>query len=147
MALVRWQPANIFDLSRDANRLFDSFRGNGNGEAPLPAAFRPSVDIAENNDEYVVTADLPGIDREDLDVTVADGRLTIRGERRQNGESTTGPTRRVERVYGTFTRSFELPAEVKADHIAATYRDGVLSVTVPKAEEAKPKQIEVKIGA
>ena len=145
MALVRWQPANIFDLS--PNRLFDSFWGTGNGETPRPAVFRPSVDIAENNDEYVVTADLPGIDRDDLDVTVADGRLTIRGERRQDGESQSGPARRVERVYGTFTRSFELPSEVKADGIGATYRDGVLTVTVPKAEESKPKQIEVKIGA
>ncbi len=145
MALVRWQPANIFDLS--TNRLFDSLLDNGHGEASHEAAFRPSVDIAETNDEYVVTADLPGIDRDDLNVTVAEGRLTLRGERRQNGDSLSGPARRVERVYGTFTRSFELPSEVKADGIGATYRNGVLTVTVPKAVEAKPKQIVVKIGA
>ena len=145
MALVRWQPANIFDLS--TNRLFDSFWGNGNGEAPHEAAFRPSVDIAETNDEYVVTADLPGIDRDDLNVTVAEGRLTLRGERRQNGDSLSGPARSVERVYGTFTRSFELPSEVKADGIGATYRDGVLTVTVPKAAAASENVRRIPVNA
>ncbi|HJP31482.1 MAG TPA: Hsp20/alpha crystallin family protein [Candidatus Latescibacteria bacterium] len=149
MALVRWQPANIFDLGRDADRLFDSFWGNGGrgGDTTGTAAWRPSVDIAENKDEYVVTADLPGISRDDLEVTVDDGRLTIRGERRQNAGSDDGPARHVERTYGSSTRSFDLPTAVESEGIGAAYRDGVLTVTVPKAEAAKPRQIEVQVSA
>ena len=154
MALVRWQPADIFDLSRDANRLFGNFWGNGNGngsandtnDTARPLVWRPSVDIAESKDEYVLSADLPGASRDDLEVTVVDGRLTISGQRTKNGESEEKSTH-TERLYGTFTRSFDLPAAVSADRIIAIYRDGVLTVTVPKAEEAKPKQIEVKISA
>lgn len=148
MALVRWQPNDIFDLRRDVNQLFDTFWSNGdNGESPRPAVWRPSVDISETKEDYVVTADLPGINREDLDVTVVNGRLTIRGTRKQESESTQGTVHRVERVQGTFTRSFDLPTAVAADRIEATYRDGVLTVSVPKAEEAKPRQIEVKVSA
>ena len=148
MALVRWQPTALFDLRNDMNRVFDTFRSNGpTSEAPSLAKWRPAVDIAENDNEYIINADLPGINREDLGVTVDDGRLTLRGERRQVSEENNESVHRVERVYGTFTRTFDLPGAVNADRIEATYRDGVLKVTVPKAEEAKPKQIEVKISA
>lgn len=149
MALVRWQPSNVFGLGNDFNRLFEGFTRSGNDAAssgPV-SGWKPSVDISETQDEFVVTADLPGINREDLNVTVADGRLTLRGERRQAPTEPEGSVHRVERVYGTFTRAFDLPTAVNADNIAASYRDGVLSVSVPKAEEAKPKQIEVKVSA
>ena len=150
MALVRWQPTALFDLRNDMNRVFDTFRSNGPTSeapslAPSLAKWRPSVDIAENDDEYIINADLPGINREDLGVTVADGRLTLRGERRQVSEENSGSVHHVERVYGTFTRTFDLPGAVNADRIEATYRDGVLSVTVPKAEEAKRKKIQVSL--
>jgi HSP20 family protein len=122
MALVRWQPASLFDLRNDMNRVFDTFRGNGPAsDASRPAQWRPSVDIT-------------------------DGRLTLRGERRHDSEESDGSVHRIERVYGAFTRSFDLPDAVKEDQIEATYLDGVLSVTVPKAEEVKPRQIEVKIS-
>ena len=150
MALVRWQPTALFDLRNDMNRVFDTFRSNGPTSeapslAPSLAKWRPSVDIAENDDEYIINADLPGINREDLGVTVADGRLTLRVERRQVSEENSGSVHHVERVYGTFTRTFDLPGAVNADRIEATYRDGVLSVTVPKAEEAKRKKIQVSL--
>ncbi len=148
MALVRWQPTQLFDLRTEMNRMFDPFRSNEPAsEAPGPTAWRPSVDISENQNEYLITADLPGVNREDLTVTVTEGRLTLRGERRQTTEENNGSVHRVERLSGTFARSFDLPGAVNVDGIAATYRDGVLAVTVPKAEEAKPKQIEVKISA
>jgi HSP20 family protein len=147
MALVRWQPASLFDLRNDMNRVFDTFRGNGPAsDASRPAQWRPSVDIVENEDAYIINADLPGITREDLGVAVTDGRLTLRGERRHDSEESDGSVHRIERVYGAFTRSFDLPDAVKEDQIEATYLDGVLSVTVPKAEEVKPRQIEVKIS-
>ena len=149
MALVRWQPSNAFGLGNDFNRLFEGFTRNGNDAAPSASVstWKPSVDISETQDEFVVTADLPGINREDLNVTVADGRLTLRGERRQASQESERSVHRVERIYGTFARSFDLPAAVNSENITASYRDGVLSVSVPKAEEAKPKQIEVKISA
>ena len=149
MALVRWQPSNVFGLGNDFNRLFEGFNRNGSDVASSPSVstWKPSVDISETEDEFIVTADLPGINREDLNVTVADGRLTLRGERRQATQESEGSVHRVERVYGTFTRAFDLPTAVNAENITASYRDGVLSVSVPKAEEAKPKQIEVKISA
>lgn len=145
MALVRWQPREIFGIGRDMDRLFDGLWGDG--AAPREAVWRPSVDIAETDHDFVLTADLPGIAREDLDLTVVDGRLTIKGQRRRESDSKEGNVHRVERAYGTFTRAFDLPAAVDPETVAATYKDGVLTVTVPKAEEAKPKQIEVKVGA
>ncbi|MDA0334199.1 MAG: Hsp20/alpha crystallin family protein [bacterium] len=148
MALVRWQPTELFDLRNEMNRIFDPFRSNEPAiETSSPAAWRPSVDIAETQNEYLITADLPGINREDLTVTVTEGRLTLRGERRQASEEKNGSAHRVERLYGTFSRAFDLPGAVNVDGITAIYQDGVLAVTVPKAEEAKPKQIEVKISA
>lgn len=147
MALIRWQPRELYDLRRDVNQLFDSFWGNGENEPTQPTVWRPSVDISEREGEFTVTVDLPGIRREDLDVTVVNGRLTIKGERRHEKEEKDATTHRVERAYGTFTRSFDLPTAVAADKISAAYRDGVLTVVVPKAEEAKPKQIEVRVSA
>jgi HSP20 family protein len=148
MALVRWQPTELFDLRNEMNRIFDNFRSDeAASEASHAATWRPSVDIAENKNEFVITADLPGITREDIDVSVTEGRLTLRGERRQTLDEKSGSVHRAERVWGRFARVFDLPAAVSVDRIAAICRDGVLTITVPKAEEAKPKQIEVKISA
>lgn len=148
MALIRWQPRELFDLRREVDRLFESvWGGNGeNAEYARPAVWRPSVDIAETESDFIVTVDLPGISREDLDVTVVNNRLTIKGERRKDSESKERNVHRVERTYGTFTRDFDLPTAVNAEKITASYKDGVLTVMVPKAEEAKPKQIEVKVS-
>ncbi len=148
MALVRWQPRELFSLRRDVDRLFDDLwpndEGATNGEGTV---WRPSVDIRETDHEFLIHADLPGISKEDLEITVVDGRLMIKGQRHRENESKEGGAHRVERAYGTFTRTFDLPAAVDTEAVAATYKDGVLSVTVPKAEEAKPKQIEVKVSA
>ena len=147
MALVRWQPRELFGIGRDMDRLFDGLWGHGDGAAPREAVWRPSVDIAETDHDFVLTADLPGIAREDLDLTVVDGRLTIKGQRRRESDSKEGNVHRVERAHGTFTRAFDLPAAIDPETVAATYKDGVLTVTVPKAEEARPRQIEVKVSA
>lgn len=147
MALVRWQPRELFGFGRDMDRLFDGLWSNDHGTAPREAVWRPSVDIAETDRDFVLIADLPGIAREDLDITLVDDRLTIKGRRHRESESKEGNVHRVERAYGTFTRTFDLPAAVDTEAVAATYKDGVLEVTVPKAEEARPKQIEVKVSA
>ncbi len=155
MAIMRWRqpelptfPSDILNIQREINRMFDSFfRGSREEEEQslLPSAWTPATDIAEHDDEYVVRLELPGVKKEDVKITMRENVLTIQGEKRQEKETGGESHHRVERVYGSFQRSFTLPTTVKADKIDAEYKDGVLNVTLPKAEEAKPKQIEVKV--
>jgi HSP20 family protein len=142
MALVRWQPKESFDL----DRLFDGFWGPKAYFPELQAAWAPSVDVAETDEEISVVAELPSIVKEDVDVSVADGFLTIKGEKKRESETEDKRVHRVERSYGAFSRRFQLPAEIETESISAVYNDGVLTVTLPKAEAAKPKQIEVKVS-
>ncbi len=145
MALVRWQPSRSFGFGREVDRLFDHFWGGvptGDGTEPT---WSPSVDIAEGEDNIVVTAELPGVKSEDVKVTVEDNVLTIEGEKKKESESGEGRTHRVERSYGRFVRSFRLPA-VDADSISASYSEGILKVSLPKPETAKPKQISVSVN-
>ena len=111
------------------------------------ADWAPSVDIEETEDKYVIKADLPGVDKKDIDVKLENGVLSIRGEKQVEKE-TGKDTRhhRRERFYGTFARSFTLPDAVDADAVDASYRDGVLSLHIPKKEEAKPRAIDIKVN-
>ena len=104
----------------------------------------PAFDITENEKEYIVTAELPGIDPKEIDVTLTDGILSVKGEKKEEKEDKEKDYHRVERRYGSFHRSFRIPGEVKSDKVDANFKDGVLRLTLPKAEEAKPKKIEVK---
>jgi HSP20 family protein len=106
----------------------------------------PALDISERKDAYLVTVELPGLKPEDLDITMEDGLLTIQGERQFTSESSEQQFHRVERRYGAFRRSITLPAHVMAEGIQASFEDGVLQILVPKAEEAKPKRIQVRPG-
>lgn len=103
----------------------------------------PVVDIEENKEAYLVKAELPGVDKEDVSVKIDDGVLTIKGEKKSKVEDK--KQHRVECSYGSFIRSFTLPQTVKAEKVEAEYKDGILKLTIPKSEEAKPKQIEVKV--
>jgi HSP20 family protein len=107
----------------------------------------PALDISERKDAYLVTVELPGVEADDLEITMEDGLLTIQGERQFTSESSEQQFHRVERRYGAFRRSITLPAQVQADHIEATFDNGVLQIVVPKAEEAKPKRIQVRPGS
>jgi HSP20 family protein len=109
-------------------------------------AWAPALDISERKDAYLVTVELPGITPEDLDITLEDGLLTIQGERHFAHDSSEQQFHRVERRYGAFRRSITLPAHVMAEEIQASFEDGVLQILVPKAEEAKPKRIQVRPG-
>jgi HSP20 family protein len=104
----------------------------------------PAFDVSESDEEVIVKAELPGINVKDIDITLTDGLLSIKGERRMEKESKGHSYHRVERRFGSFSRSFNLGVEVKADGIDASYKDGILTVTLPKAEKAKPKRIEVE---
>ena len=109
------------------------------------AGLAPDFDIVETEDHFVVKGDLPGIDAKDLDVKVTDNVLTVRGEKKDEFEEKKEHYHRIERRSGSFCRSFVFPAEVKTDGIEADYRDGVLTLTIPKSEAAKQKKIEVKV--
>jgi HSP20 family protein len=127
------------------NRMFDGFFRGTNDEDCAISSWTPAVDIAEHDNEYSVKVELPGVNKDDVKLTFENNILTIRGEKKQEKETKKENYHRVERSYGSFQRSFTLPAAVKADKIDASYKDGILTVSLPKAEEAKPKQIEVKV--
>ena len=109
------------------------------------SSWTPAVDITEQENEYLVKVELPGIDKDGVRIMLESNVLTIRGEKKQDQETKTDGYHRLERAYGTFQRSFRLPSTVRVDKIDAVYKDGVLTIMLPKAEEAKPKQIEVKV--
>jgi HSP20 family protein len=134
-------------LQDQINRLFnDAFERTSFSQESNLTAWAPAVDIHENEHELVVKADLPGVDAKDLDIRVENNILTIRGERKFEKKVNEDSYLRVERAYGSFSRSFSLANTVNPDGIKADYQDGVLSLTVPKREEAKPKQIKVSVG-
>jgi len=107
-------------------------------------ALMPVIDISETEKEYMVTGEIPGVDAKDLDVTLTDGILTIKGEKKQENEEKQENYHRIERRYGSFERSFRIPEKVKTDKLDATYKDGVFKLSLPKAEVVEAKKIEVK---
>jgi len=121
--------------------------GTGDIDADLGfAKWAPTVDIEENDDSYLIRADVPGVDKKDIDVHLENGVLSITGEKHVEKETGKGTKyHRTERYSGSFARRFTLPNTIKADKVDATYRDGVLSLKIPKAEESKPKAIEIKV--
>jgi HSP20 family protein len=106
--------------------------------------FVPAVDVVENKDAYVVRAELPGVAREDINVEVKENRLVLSGKKEAVSQGEEGKYRYVESRYGVFSRSFELPRNVKSDAIEATFKDGALTLRIPKADEAKPKAVEIR---
>jgi HSP20 family protein len=142
--LVRWEPLReVISLRQAMDRLFeDSFVGlprltmNGSGEFP--------IDIYQDKKNLVVKAALPGVKPEELDITIADDILTIRGEHKEEQEAKEDDYIHRERYYGAFSRSVAIPTKVKSDKAEATFEEGVLTLTLPKAEEIKPRQVKVK---
>jgi HSP20 family protein len=121
------------------NRMFGEFYG------AVTRSWQPAVDIFENDvHEYVIKVELPGLKREDINITVENNILTLRGERTSEVDTSRDSIHRVERQYGSFTRSFVLPSSVDANQITAAYKDGVLTLRIPQREEAKPRQIQVQ---
>ena len=144
--LNRWEPfRGAAALQEQVSRLFDSVLERSGEESNL-TSWAPAVDIYETEHELVVKADLPEIDPKDLDIRVENNILTIRGERKFEKKVNEDNYLRVERAYGSFSRSFSLANTVNAEAIKADYQNGVLTLTIPKREEAKPKQIKVNVG-
>jgi HSP20 family protein len=144
--IARWEPfRGVSTLQDQINRLFkDTFERVG--EESNLTAWAPSVDIYETEQELVVKADLPDVDHKDLDIRVENNILTIRGERKFEKKVNEENYLRVERSYGAFARSFTLANTVNSEAIKAEYNNGVLTLSIPKREEAKPKQIKVNVG-
>jgi len=149
MALVRWKDRGelspwsaLRDLESEFGRLFgDMTRDFG----LVDRGWVPAVDLKETDAAYVIEADMPGLKKEDIELVAVDNVVTLKGERKNEHEETRDGYHRFERRYGSFQRSFEIPGGFESGKIEAQYKDGVLTVTVPKREEAKPKQISVNV--
>lgn len=143
--IIRRDPfRELMSIRNMMDRLFDNAFANWDWEQPFYSEL--PLDVVENDDEYVVKASLPGMNPDDLEITYSGNTLTIKGEIKSEEENKKGHYHIRERSYGSFARSITLPSSVKADKIEASYEAGVLKLTLPKAEEAKPKRISVKSG-
>jgi HSP20 family protein len=145
-ALTRWEPfCNLSTLQEQMNRFFDDSFFRFAEESAL-TTWAPAVDIYEDGDNLVLKADLPDINEKDLDLRIENNTLTLRGERKFEKKVNEESYFRVERRYGSFSRSFSLPNTVNSEAIKAEYKSGVLTVVLPKREESKPKQIKVAVN-
>ena len=150
--MTRWDPFQDLRSAQDEMAQMSPMLAPALGLQGQPqgsdraTAWAPALDISERKDAYLVTVELPGVEADDLEITLEDGLLTIQGERHFAHDSSEQQFHRVERHYGAFRRSITLPAHVLADEVEASFQDGVLQILVPKAEEAKPKRIQVNPG-
>jgi HSP20 family protein len=157
MAMERWRPIgsverwdpfrNVADIQGEVNRLFDSFFGRPMAVATGTGVrmWAPVVDMQETKDDLILNFELPGIREKDVSLSITGDLLTVRGERAFNRDVKDASYHHVERAYGKFERSVQLPMPVQADKVKASYRDGVLEVKLPKADEVKPKEIKIDI--
>jgi HSP20 family protein len=147
MAVVKWDPfRDLISIQDRMNRLFEQTLTRSRGEEGVSATtWTPAVDIYETTDTIVMKAELPGVAREDIQIQIDDNTLTLRGERRFSKDVHEESYLRIERAYGSFHRSFTLPAGVRQDKVRAVFKDGVLELNLPKAEEAKPKRIAIDV--
>ena len=150
--MMRWDPFQDLRSAQDEMAQMSPMLAHALGlqgqpqESDRATAWAPALDISERKDAYLVNVELPGLKPEDLDITMEDGLLTIQGERHFAHDSSEQQFHRVERRYGAFRRSITLPAHAMAEGIQASFEDGVLQILVPKAEEAKPRRIQVRPG-
>lgn len=152
MAIKKWRreedPFGLLKSFRDEmDRLFEDFFTPWRRRSLLPteAVWTPELDVYEDENEVVVTADVPGLKPEEIDISISGNTLTIRGEKKREEEKKGKNYYRLERSHGSFSRSVELPVSVDTKKISATYKNGVLEVTLPKVEEAKPKKVKIEV--
>ena len=141
--LTPWRPFEFDRIRKEMDRVWDSFLEG----RPMRRAgeWLPSIDVSETKSDLVIKAELPGMDSKDIDISLSNGFLTIKGEKNQEKEEKDENYHLIERSYGSFTRSVQLPREVQSDKITASFKNGVLRVTLPKSEEAKKKEIKIKV--
>ncbi|MCU0771445.1 MAG: Hsp20/alpha crystallin family protein [Verrucomicrobia bacterium] len=154
MKITRWQRPStmtwpslgrLSDLRNEIDRLFDLPLAGWTETSPWMSGWTPALDVYEDKDQFVVKAELPGMKKDEIEVTFQNGSLTISGERRSEEERKEEGVYRSERYFGRFQRTVDLPTAVAEDKVKAEYRDGILNITLPKTEQAKPKQISVSV--
>ena len=147
MAITRWRPfKDVVSIQDEMNRLFDDFFGRPVLKTGwTEGVWSPTVDISEDKENVIIKSEMPGMSKDDVKISIQDNVLTLKGEKKQEKEEKDKNYHRIERNYGSFCRSFQLPTSVKSDKVKASYKDGVLSVTLPKTEEVKPKEIPISI--
>jgi len=144
MTLVRWNPMReLMSVNEQLSRFLDESFGRSPSDVDY-GTWSPAVDLREEPDRFILQADLPGMKKEDIEISVENSVLSVRGERRFEQEVKKETYHRIERAYGKFTRAFTLPSRVNAEAITANYKDGTLEVVIPKAEESKPKRVAVQ---
>jgi HSP20 family protein len=142
---VYWRPFfGLRSLQDEMNRMFSDFFGEASEGGMATVA--PAVDLIDTADTLKINVELPGIRKEDVEISLKDDLLTIRGEKKEEKEQKGENRYYMERTYGTFSRTLNLPAKIKADKVKAAYKDGVLEITLPKAEEEKAREIQVEVG-
>lgn len=147
MELVPWRPFRELSRLRDEmDRLWEDFLGERRIFAPSERKWHPSLDVVEIKDKLMVTAEIPGMDAKDIDISISDDVLTIKGKKKQEKEEKEGNCHLLERSYGAFNRSAKLPVAVDTEKVDATYKNGILRIVLSKKEEAKPKEIKVKVA-
>ena len=151
MALIRWEPVReLHTMQNEMNRLFNTFfdspaPGNGGGQA-VARRWIPAMDVVETDEHFVLRADLPGLSESDVKIEVEDNVLTVSGERKAEHEQRSEGYYRVERSFGSFSRSLTLPEGVDADSIQGSFNNGVLEVRIPKPEQHKPRKVQISLG-
>jgi HSP20 family protein len=146
-ALVRWDPGRELDsLQSDVNRLFDSFFGTRPGNGIRSRRWVPAMDLVEEDEHLVLRADLPGMTEEDINIEVKDGVLTVSGERKAEEKKEGEGYYRVERSFGSFSRSLSVPEGIDPEQVSAEFDNGVLEVRIPKPEERKPHRVQIGKG-
>jgi len=143
MALVPWRGGELERLRREMDRMFERFWGPAEIER---VAWEPEIDVSETDTGFILRGELPGLNPQDIDISLMGHTLTLRGEKRQEREEKAETYRLVERIYGSFSRTIELPTDIDPEHIEATYKQGVLEVRLPKTEKAIPKKVPVTSG-
>jgi HSP20 family protein len=146
--LTRWDPYREFNTLQDRlNRLFNASFHEGRDESLATSSFAPAVDVYEDEHNVTLKIEVPGMDEKDIDVRIENNTLTVHGERKFDKDEKEDNYRRIERQYGSFTRTFTLPTTVDTESVSANYEKGLLKVRLAKKAEAKPKQIKVNVGS
>jgi len=147
MEIIPWRPMGreLSSLHQEMDRLWDRFMGETPLVRRITGEWWPTVDVSETKDNFLIKAELPGMDASDVNVSVSGNVLTIKGEKRKEEEEKDEHHYRAERYYGSFQRSFQLPSSMQAEKVEATFEKGVLRVILPKVEEAKKKDIKIKV--
>ncbi len=144
--IAPWRPFRELDrIRREMDRLWDSFFERRPSRVEEVSEWFPSLDVSETDTDYIVKVEVPGIDPKDMDISLTNNTLTIKGEKKQEKEEKDENYHLIERSYGSFTRSIRIPSQVQSDKINATYKNGVLKITLPKTEEAKKKEIKIQV--